>query len=371
MRKLSLYVGALLILLAGACNEDPVQYPETSNFFQESFANLDIATLGSLETPYESTFSSSSPGARTKGGFADIAEIASRLAEIFPDADVLEIESDIERGLEVWAIKLVMPGGGILKIEFVQELGEIIKMKGKTGPYDYEINPGGSFITFSAAKQIALDAVGGEIVKWNLELEEENNWEYEFHIVTDTQRFEVEINAFTGEVLSVKEKHEGDDEDNDGEEEGEDEGHDEDVNTPAPAGVSEFVLNLFPGEIKHSEKEEEHDVLVWKLYVVNEAGSAVKFLTTEDPVELVKMEGEKGPFDYNIEPGNDILSLNQAKDIISREAEGETVEWELKKKSTDEGHLWIYKFEVRDGDIKYEIELDAKSGEFLKFETDD
>ena len=291
MRKLNLFVGAIILLIAGSCNQNEIQEPEIDNFVAESFSNLDLEILGGLETPYKSAFSSSSSGARTKGGFADIAAIATKLAEIFPNAHVLEIESHIERGLEAWEIKLVMSGGGILKIQFVKELGEIVKMRGRTGPYDYQIKPGGSFISISAAKQVALDAVGGEVAKWTLELEEENHWEYEFHIVTDTQRFEVEIDAFTGNLISIKEKHEGDDADNDGEEEGDNEGNDEEENILAPDHVANYALELFQGAIKHSERVDEGDLTVWRLYVVNEARAAIKIIikVDQDQSQLIRI----------------------------------------------------------------------------------
>ncbi len=202
-----------------------------------------------------------------------------------------------------------MPGGGILKLEFVQELGEIIKMKGVTGPFNYEINPGGSFITFQAAKELALDAVGrGEVHVWGLELEEGDEWEYEFQIVNGTERYEVEISGFELAVISIKLK--GEDEDNDGDNDGEDEG-DEEENIDAPEAVALFAQELFDGAIIQSEQRHTDSGIIWKLYLINNDDAVVKvqIQDLENDISLFSIEGEHGPFNYNIEPGMNLLNL--------------------------------------------------------------
>ena len=92
MKNLHLVVGALILFLVGGCNQEPVHEQSIEQYFSESFSDLDIETLAALETPYEGLFGNQT-NARSKGGFADIAEILDKLDEVFPDADVLEIES--------------------------------------------------------------------------------------------------------------------------------------------------------------------------------------------------------------------------------------------------------------------------------------
>lgn len=370
MRKIQASI-LLVGLLVFACNT-----PTENNFqsfVNESFPDLDISTIQNLETPYESVFNTSS--GRVSGDIINLSEISDKLSGIFPDAELLEAELEMERGLEVWEIKLKMPSGGIVKIKFLKEIGEIIKMKGKPGPYDYEIDPGGSFIPFSEAKELALTTVEGEIAKWTLELEENNEWEYEFHIIGSEKRFEVEIKGFEATVISVKEKHDDEDEDNDGEDEGEDEDEDdekdEDENTPAPDAIVNLAKDIFDGEVIHSEEHNEDEGLEWKLYLENTSGAIVKFIILDDPIEVKKIEGEKGPFDYNINLGDDLLTLEQALEKVWTEVEGELTQWELKMEHNDEGHYWQYEFEVTSTTVRYKIEMNAHTGEITKFEEED
>jgi uncharacterized membrane protein YkoI len=370
MRKIqaSILLVGLLVFACNSTSENNFQ-----SFVNESFPDLDIATIQNLETPYEALFSTTS--GRVSGDIVNLAEISDKLAEIFPDAELLEAELETERGLEVWEIKLKMPSGGIVKIRFLKEIGEIIKMKGKPGPYDYEIDPEGSFIAFSEARELALNTVDGEIAQWTLELEENNEWEYEFHIIGADKRFEVEIKGFEATVISVKEKHEDEDKDNDGEEEGEDEDKDdekdEDENTNAPEAVVNLATEIFDGEVIHSEEHNEDAGLEWKLYLENASGAIVKFIILDDPVEVKKIEGEKGPFDYNIILGDDLLTLKAALEKVFSEVEGELTQWELKMEHNDEGTFWQYEFEVTGATLRYKIEMNAHTGEITKFDEED
>lgn len=365
-------VVVMFIVMVSCSSEETVIEP----FVNESFEDLTIETFQNLESPYEAIFGQSS-GGRVTGDFADLAEIAAKLEEIFPDVDILEIESDMERGLEVWEIKLKMPGGGILKLRFVQELGEIIKMKGVTGPFDYEIDPGGSFISFQAAKALALEAVHGEIHAWSLELEEDNEWEYEFHIVNGDRRFEVEIRGFGLEVISIREKDHDEDEDNDGEDEGDeedDDGDHEEDNIDAPEAVVHFAQELFEGTIKHSEREHTDNGTLWKLYLINKEEAAVKMklLVVGDDITLVSIEGEHGPFNYNIEPGMELLSLVEVLENVYRETEeAELIEWRLSQDHAHDEPLWIYEFKLKSETARYYVKINADTGEFLVFEVED
>jgi uncharacterized membrane protein YkoI len=347
----------LFLTVFQGCVEDPTVITPLETYFEEDFSNLDLSTVESIETPFQSAFQSKS--SRTKEGIT-LEEISSKLAEIFPDAEVLEVEEETERGLSVWEIKLKMPGGGILKLAFVQELGLIIKIKGKSGPFDYEVDPGGSFIPFSEAVQLALDAVDGEIEKWELELEEDNEWEYEIHIILDGKRYEVEIKGFENEVISVKQKDE--DEDKDQEE--------EEAATP-PEEVVELALSLFPGEIIHSETKKDDDLQLWKLYVESETGAIVKFKIVEDPLQLIEMESEKGPYDYDIDPGDPYLTLMEATEIAFNIFPGELRKWEFEIVNRDDMVLGVYEFKMVDGDKKVELLIHAETGEVLDIENSD
>ena len=373
MKIKSILIGLSLVIIVSCSTSEEIPIQE---FFVESFADLSITDVANVETPYESYFNKSKTGGRVEDGFQDLADIAAKLAEIFPDADILEVDVEQERGMAVWTFKVKMTSGGIVKFKFVQELGEIIKMKGKHGPFDYEINPGGSFIPFSKAMALALETVGGEVKSWSLELEEDNEWEWEFHIVSGDMRYEVEIKGFEEEVISVKEKGDDEDEDNDGDDEGEDEDEDEKEhdNVEVTDSIRDYINSIFDGEVKYAEMKEGDHGTFWKIYMINDEESVIKIsLHQGDEINLVEIEGERGPFNYNVEPGMDLLDLDEVLEDVYRETEnGELAEWELEiEKINSEESIWVYEFKVRGNDVKYEIEINAESGEFIKFEIHD
>ena len=365
MKRLSIITFPGLLLVAfvfHSCVVDEFNDIKFQSFETEEFSDLSLSTVASLETPFQSVFNS--PGSRTKGDI-DLADISEKLDELFPDATVLDVEEETERGLSVWEIKLKMPGGGILKLYFVKELNKIIKIKGKSGPYDYEIDPGGSFIPFSEAKQLALQTIGGgEIEKWSLEIEENNEWEYEIHIFHEGNRFEVEIKGFENEVIAVKEKHEADDLE-----------IDDELEATPPDAVAEFALSLFQGEIIHSETKQEDDFIRWKIYIESSSGAIVKFKIVENPLQLIEMEGERGPFDYDINPGDQFINLHAAIEIALSEIGGELTKWEFEAKhDEDEDHegnadrFWFYKINIIAGDQVLKIIIHAETGAVLNLE---
>jgi len=318
----------------------------------------------------------SATGGRSSGEIVNLSDISAKLSEVFPDAEILEVKVDIERGLEIWEIKLKMPGGGILKVGVLKELGEIIKMKGKSDPYTYEVDPGGSFIAFSEAKDVALNVANGEISEWSLELEENNEWEYEFHIVGSENRYEVEIKGFKADVILVKEKQDDQDEDNDGEDEGENEGEEHDDESDgesmmAPDEVVNLVKSHFGGNVIESEKHSSDRGTSWKLYLENEQGAIVKFKVIESTLEISQVSGEVGPFDYNIEISNNLISLNAAIDKVFLAIEGRLTQWELEVDDDGNTGNWEYEFEVTNSTLRYEIKMNAETGEITKIEEED
>jgi len=371
MKQLKLFI-VLVGFLAFACSED--DQPDVINYTEESFPDLTVSDLESIETPFASTFSS---GGRVRQTAITIDEVITKLQSIFAGATIIEVEKETERGLAVWEAKVKMSSGGIIKIKVVEDLGKIIKIKGKTGPFDYDFDPEGSFITFSEAKQLALEVAPGDLMSWSLELEENNQWEYEFHIVSDSRRVEVEVRGFTAEVITVKEKHEGEDDDNDGEEdEGEKEdemehGDDDNGHTAPTSDISTFVANIFDGVIAHSERHEFEGKVYWEVYVKNQAGAVVKIKMKEEPLSLLKIEGEVGPFDYAVEPGGDLKTFGEVVDIIFNEVQADIKQWRLDHELENGQDRWEYEFRLEGDGVRYEFTVDAHSGEITEFKEND
>ncbi|MDA0195964.1 MAG: PepSY domain-containing protein [Bacteroidetes bacterium] len=175
-----------------------------------------------------------------------------------------------------------------MEISIVSELGKIIEIEGQIGPFDYSLDPEGDFISLEEALEKALKEVkGGEIERWELEIEEDNKWEFEIHITNDEGRWEVEIDAFTGLVIKIKKKSFPTEEEKDF-----DRPHEE-----APEEIQNMALMMVPGEVTHSQMKEDDDHNHWLVAIITPAGSLVKVRLTSSG-ELIRIKGEEAPFDY-------------------------------------------------------------------------
>lgn len=104
-----------------------------------------------------------------------------------------------------WEIKVDMPGyGGIVKFEYFVSNNQLKEIKGLTPSFNYEVEPENGLINYSAAKQIALSSVNGNIIEWKLEFDlSDNMWQYRFRI-SSGKEWEVRINATNGNVVRIK-----------------------------------------------------------------------------------------------------------------------------------------------------------------------
>jgi len=170
------------------------------------------------------------------------------------------------------------------------------------------------------------------------------------------RRFEVEISGVGEHVIAVREKHEGDDEDNDG---AEDDGEREDEDDRGD------------GDDDDDEEHNRDNGVFWKIYLINSFEAVVKFIVKEEPLTLIEIEGERGPFDYQVEPGMDLLTYSEVREKVLREAEGHIDQWELEMDHHEDDLIWVYNFDVVGDAVKYKIVINAFTGEFLLFEVHD
>ncbi len=101
-------------------------------------------------------------------------------------------------------VRVTMPGGGIVKFEYLSSTGNLHQIKGLSGPFEYEVLPGSQFIPYSTVRQTALTAKSGSINEWDFEFDvSDARWEYRFRIQSDRE-YKVRINAITGELIRVQ-----------------------------------------------------------------------------------------------------------------------------------------------------------------------
>jgi len=161
------------------------------------------------------------------------------------------------------------------------------------------------------------------------------------------------IHAETGEVIETNEP----DDENPG-----------DHHDLAPEEVTLLAKSYFEGEVIHSEKHIEGDIIVWELILLSESRAQVKFYIVEGTLEVLSMKGIEGPFDYDIEPGEPNISLNAALEIANAEFDGQMARWEFRNDHHDDIEIRVYEILLESENAKVEFVIHAESGEILSIE---
>ena len=91
------------------------------------------------------------------------------------------------------------------------------------------------------------------------------------------------------------------------------------------------ALDLFPGTVREVEHEREEGIDAWKVDIINDKGAEVEIYCRKDNGKLLRIDGESGPFDYNIEPPSPLISFEKAKEIGDAEVNDVPGRMEAKK----------------------------------------
>ncbi len=145
------------------------------------------------------------------------ADKAKNLAETFVSGDAQSAEKEGP----LYVVEVAMANGAKVTVELNAETGDLVEIEDKKGPFDYEIKPGMGFLTYSKARDLALEQAGEEVVAWNLraasvaadsDSEDEESaapgedFRYEFYVGAGNDLWEVKLDAKDGKVQSVETK---------------------------------------------------------------------------------------------------------------------------------------------------------------------
>lgn len=208
--------------------------------------------------------------------------------------------------------------------------------------------PKEGMISFEEAKSIALGKYPGELLK--MELDDE---EYEVKVLYNGVKHEIEIHAYSGEVIEV-EVNDNDDEDDRG------------TSTPQKSRITlEEARRIALGRINGTIVEEERDDDSYDFDIrydgkkyeieVHALTGAVKEVEVDDDDD----DDDRG----ESTPQKSKITLDEARQI----ALGRVNETISDEDSDDDS----YDFEVHHQGKEYEIEINAYTGIITEFEVDD
>jgi uncharacterized membrane protein YkoI len=102
-------------------------------------------------------------------------------------------------------------------------------------------------------------------------------------------------------------------------------------------------------------------VKVWEVYMITLSGSELKIKYRVDDGTMVEMKGTSPSFEYEVQPGMNLIDYSAAKSIALNTRNGEIQLWKLEK---DEGdNRWEYRFFISQ---EWEIRINASTGVVLR-----
>lgn len=139
---------------------------------------------------------------------------------------------------------------------------------------------------------------------------------------------------------------------------------DDDSSMQAPESAVNKALSFISGTIIESEPEMEEGVAAWKVEIRTPEGAEVEVYCRQDNGDLLRIDGDTGPFDYNIDPGNGLIDFSQAQMIAEAVAIGSLSEWRLRREDKY-NNTWVYLLEYTSN----KVYVSADDGSVLDIES--
>jgi uncharacterized membrane protein YkoI len=140
-------------------------------------------------------------------------------------------------------------------------------------------------------------------------------------------------------------------------------------NKPLPEVPEDIInesLTLFDGEVIEKKQVIEDGINAWEVKIENSNGAIVKFYWSTTGNSLIKIEGIQSPFDYELNPGMNLINYSTSKTFaISAVKNSSILNWELEKNQSFIGK-WVYEFEFEKGSETQKVYIDAANGDVLQ-----
>lgn len=165
------------------------------------FKSKTVAKNSSEATPSKTNKPSENKSSEAGKKVIPIGE-AEKIASKKVNGQVVELELEKENGRIIYEVK-IHKDGKKYEMEIDAYTGKILEIESKTLPSSEGVPQDKNIISLDKAKEVALKEVKGEILEYQLE-REKGGYIYEFKILKDGKKYEVEIDAISGKVLKVE-----------------------------------------------------------------------------------------------------------------------------------------------------------------------
>ena len=118
---------------------------------------------------------------------------------------------------------------------------------------------------------------------------------------------------------------------------------------------------LNSGTVTKTELTTHNDVKVLEVYMITSSGGELKIKYRIDDGTMVEIKGTSPSFDYEVQPGMNLIDYSNAKAVALNARNGVITEWKLEKDESD--NRWEYRFFITQD---WEIRIDAATGVVLR-----
>ena len=134
-------------------------------------------------------------------------------------------------------------------------------------------------------------------------------------------------------------------------------------NGEIPKNALEHSKDIFPGKVLEKSTAVIDNVSVWKIRIENNTGAIVTFYWQKNYTILFRIEGEKGPFSYDLKPPLNLIILSTARFLAFESYSDEELEsWQLIRDKSN-NMQWVYQFFLVDHEKP--ISINATTGDIL------
>lgn len=124
----------------------------------------------------------------------------------------------------------------------------------------------------------------------------------------------------------------------------------------------DFVTMLMEGEVIKAERKFKKDIPYWKVDLITLQKGIVRFEISLTSKEIIRIDSEEGPFEYEMNPAEGSISFIEAKKVAEELSGQKVLKWNyFKNKNAWEYNFWLF---TKSG--KAEVRVDASTGEIIR-----
>jgi len=121
---------------------------------------------------------------------------------------------------------------------------------------------------------------------------------------------------------------------------------------------------LSTGTVTKTELTTHNGIKVWEVYMTASSGGELKIKYRVDDGTMVELKGISASFEYEVQPGMNLINYSVAKSVALNAKNGEIQEWKLEKDESD--NRWEYRSFIRSAGQDWEIRIEATTGVVLR-----